>query len=198
MAINYIGDDYMYNYSTEEEIFKDVIGYEGKYKVSNKGRVMSVQRRVDKSDGTTQLVKEKIIKLRVNSMGYYQASFGLGKKNKRKHEFVHRLVAKSFLENKEGLLVVNHKDGNPKNNNVENLEWTTHSMNTLHAYENGLISTGKVEVVYPSGDTKIFETYNKCSEFFGFKSHWLQQTVKKKGNIFEYKGYVVKDLGISK
>lgn len=187
----------MSNYNTENEVWKDASGYEGQYKISNKGRVLSLERRVEKSDNTTQLVREKIIKPRVNSKGYYQASLALGKRGKRKHEFVHRLVAVAFLDNKDGLSVVNHKDGNPQNNTVDNLEWTTYSGNTIHAYENGFIKTGKVEVLCPTGEVKFFDTYNKCSVFFGYKGRWVQQRVKKQGDIFEHKGHVIKVLGIS-
>jgi len=184
----------MDNYNTQEEVWKDIKGYIGEYKVSNKGRVLSVKRRVPKSDGTTQLVREKILKLRVNSSGYYQASFGLGERGKRKNEFVHRLVAIAFLDNEEKLPVVNHIDGDIKNNNVGNLEWTTYSGNTTHAYETGLMKTGKVEVTSPNGELKLFKKYNDCSEFFGYKWHWVQYHAKKNGNPFEHKGYSIKVL----
>lgn len=62
---------------------------------------------------------------------------------KRKNYLVHRLVAKTFIPNTEGLPVVNHKDGNKQNNQVSNLEWTTYSENTIHAYKQGLLETRK-------------------------------------------------------
>ncbi len=56
----------------------------------------------------------------------------------RMRQYVHRLVAVTFIENVEGKCCVNHKDGNPQNNAVENLEWVTHRENMLHAYDTSL------------------------------------------------------------
>lgn len=65
----------------------------------------------------------------------------------RKNRNVHRIIAETFIPNPDGLPCVNHKDGNKQNNAVENLEWTTHSENTLHSYRAGLQkSNGRGEV----------------------------------------------------
>lgn len=55
-----------------------------------------------------------------------------------KSQRVHRVIAESFIPNSQHLPCVNHKDGNKQNNSVVNLEWCTHSENTIHAYYNGL------------------------------------------------------------
>lgn len=57
---------------------------------------------------------------------------------KRKHKNIHRIVAESFIDNPNNKPCVNHKDGNKHNNNVDNLEWVTHSENDIHAFRNGL------------------------------------------------------------
>ena len=62
-----------------------------------------------------------------------------------KHDVcVHRVIAETFIPNPNNLPCVNHKDGNKHNNKVENLEWVTHSENTLHAMKNGMFEMSKV------------------------------------------------------
>jgi hypothetical protein len=68
-----------------------------------------------------------------NSLGYLSVVFW---PEKERH-YVHRLVAKSFLSNGDGLPFVNHKDSNPSNNGVDNLEWCTHQQNVTHAQSKG-------------------------------------------------------------
>lgn len=70
----------------------------------------------------------------VNRTGYKQVVVN------NKTQFVHRIVAQTFIANPNNLPCINHKDGNKLNNTVDNLEWCTHSENTIHAYETGLES----------------------------------------------------------
>ena len=120
----------------KEEIWKDVVGYEDVYMVSNLGRVKSLDRTVWRINGETEYqstLKGVMIKPVDNGAGYFHC--GLSGKNK----YIHRLVAESFLPNDDDLEYVNHKDGNKANNNINNLEWTTHKDNIHHAYHNGLM-----------------------------------------------------------
>lgn len=98
------------------EIWKDIVGFEGEYQVSNKGRVKSFMGK-----------EPRILKPRKNKKGYLRVSLHAG------NDFcIHRLVAIAFLDNPNNLPEVNHKDENPANNNVENLEWCTHQYNLTY------------------------------------------------------------------
>lgn len=78
----------------------------------------------------------KRLKKRKNSQGYLRVS--IYRNGNRQRLFVHRIVARAFIPNPENKPEVNHKDGNPLNNHVLNLEWVTSSENKLHAYRTGL------------------------------------------------------------
>ena len=123
------------DWSESMEIWKDVVGYEGLYQVSNLGRVKSVDRYKD-NHGTKQLVKEKIKTTRKDKQGYLLLD--LYKNNKKKTVRVHRLVAMAFIPNPQNKETVNHIDGNKENNTVENLEWATQKEQNEHIYATGL------------------------------------------------------------
>lgn len=116
-----------------EEIWKDVVGYEGYYQVSNLGRIKSLERRINSSVGT-RVVKPQYKKYFINDKGYYTVNLSL--KGKNKTISVHRIVSKAFIPNPENKPAVNHKDMNKLNNSLENLEWVTYQENTNHALEN--------------------------------------------------------------
>ena len=98
----------------------------GGYKVSNYGEVFSVKanRELKQETNTAKRVygvrKVRRVSLRVN--------------NVQKHYLVHRLVAEAFIPNPENKPQINHKDGNPENNRVDNLEWATRSENQKHRF----------------------------------------------------------------
>lgn len=81
---------------------------------------------------TKRLIKSHPMKIQKNNKGYEFVCFK--QSGIRKNILVHRLVASAFIPNPENKLEVNHKDGNPQNNNVSNLEWVTPSENRKHAY----------------------------------------------------------------
>lgn len=112
------------------ELWKDVVGYENYFKVSNFGTVLSKR--------TGKLLKQSITK-----SGYATIATKIGGRNGKAVCFkVHRLVAQAFISNPEGKLTVNHKDSNRLNNNVSNLEWMTQQENTKHGQDFGSIRYG--------------------------------------------------------
>ena len=114
----------------ENELWKEIEGYDGRYQVSSCGRVWNV-------------ATQKLMKLQMKKSGYL--SVNLMKPDKKTvTERVHRLVALHFCEKSDGCNVVNHLDSNKTNNCAENLEWTTVSGNTKHCFENNPVFRKRV------------------------------------------------------
>ena len=103
------------------EEWRPIPNYEGLYEVSNLGNVRSLDRVVKGRPGTYARIKGKTLSPIKNGGGYLRVN--LCNKYGRKAVFVHRLVAKAFIENFDNLPEVNHKDENKENNSLENLEW---------------------------------------------------------------------------
>lgn len=121
-----------------EEIWKDIEGYEGLYKVSNLGRVKSINRIIEHKRLGTTTVQERILSAVDKGLGYMVV--GLSKGGKRKTMRVHRLVAKAFIPNPKNFDLINHKDKNTSNNNVSKLEWCDYQYNNTYADHNELSS----------------------------------------------------------
>lgn len=115
-----------------EEVWKDIPGYETLYKISNLGRVKSLDRMIRSGIkyNKTVLRKGKILKQIPHHDGYLFVS--LSKNNKSKTVAVHRLVANIFIENPENKPFIDHIDTNTGNNIVTNLRWVTASENVLN------------------------------------------------------------------
>lgn len=119
------------------EIWKDVIGYEGIYQVSNLGNIKSLGRIAIRKDGSKdRFIHEKPMGKSIDKYGYYKTS--LRKVGIHKTPTLHRLVAIAFLEKPEDKNQVNHINGNKLDNRVENLEWCNNSENIQHAFDIGL------------------------------------------------------------
>lgn len=161
--------------------WRDVIGFEGFYKVSSDGRIKSVR-------------NKRLLKVKKNiSHGYMEIEFNIN--GKATYHRVHRLVAMAFLPNPNNLLYVNHKDGVKDNNKVENLEWISATDNNLHALATGLATTiRKRYTVYNKKESIVVTSQNELVELIGYSKAQILYYIKtksplKKGN---YKGYFIK------
>ena len=102
----------------KNEMWKDIEGYNGKYQISNYGRVKCMWRKNQYRD---HIGEPFILKPGVHQQGYLKVT--LTKEGKPNHCYVHRLVANAFIPNPNNLPQVNHRDEDKTNNCVENLEW---------------------------------------------------------------------------
>ena len=126
-----------------QEIWLPIPGYEAFYQASTHGRIKAnvrLRRGVTKNGKETQRrIDEKILKQAPHTAGYLCLSLTKEGGAKARSMLVHRMVAVTFIDNPENLPWVNHKDGNKKNNHVENLEWCTPTYNIMHALGAGFI-----------------------------------------------------------
>ncbi len=107
------------------EIWKNVVGYEGLYEVSNLGRIRNPR---------TSIMKGAFYKGYLKTLLYTEDK----PRKKRKMLHIHRLVAFAWIPNPENKPFINHINGLKHDNRIENLEWCTQKENIHHAYRIGL------------------------------------------------------------
>lgn len=125
----------------QDEVWKDIVNFEGIYQISNIGRIKRLAQRIIKPFRNEEI----ILRVSNDTAGYPQVTLAY---NKRRVARVHRLVAEHFLESPSEALkqacvaggcpyvLINHKDGQPTNPHVSNLEWCSPLHNNLHGKNN--------------------------------------------------------------
>jgi len=143
------------------EIWKDIEWYEWLYKVSNLWRILSNKR-----------LKPVFLKPSIDSWWYHQVK--LAKNNKWKSYLLHRIIAKTFLENNENLPVVMHLDNNTKNNSIDNLKWWTQIENMQQSHNEWRWS-------------KFFITnHPRCNKWKFWKDHNRSKAILQLSLIWEF------------
>lgn len=146
----------------ENEIWKDVVGYDGLYQVSNIGRIKSIRKNI-------------ILSPFINSKGRYQARFKVNGRITR--PFVHRLVAEAFIPNPNNLPEINHKDENKLNNEVSNLEWCTTKYNANYGTRNKRIGeSNKKNGTYERQAKERSYIINQYDLYDNFIKQWNSAT----------------------
>jgi hypothetical protein len=130
----------------QEEIWKDIPGFEGYYQASYSGKIRSVDRVVISNDKIHKerqtFHKGRELKPSKNRLGYlmvYPSKGGPKHRERKYSKTVHSLVGLTWIPNPDGLKELNHLDTNKENNSVPNLKWCTRSENMQHAHDSGLI-----------------------------------------------------------
>lgn len=154
-----------------DELWKDIVGYEGLYKISNTGRVIGCA----KQSGW-YFREEKELQVHDNGKKYLYVDL-YNNEHKRRKQYIHRLVAEAFIPNPDNLPEINHKDENRHNNFYDNLEWCTRKYNINYGTRNLKHSvarkgkyTGKDSwnskkvICLTTGD--IFDSVKEASEFY--------------------------------
>lgn len=120
----------------KQEIWKDLKDFEGFYEASSTGFIRRKLAPTYYKDGRIAFFSQTVLKPTIDHKGYLRVHLSVASKKYSKR--VHRLIAKTFIENPNILPQINHKDCDKKNNNVKNLEWCTNLQNMRHAFENGM------------------------------------------------------------
>lgn len=184
------------------EIWKDIPGYEGLYQASNYGRIKSIDRYKYFSNGIKgnhyRMYKGKILKQFFTTTGYYMVV--LSKNGIETSQKVHQLIARTFIPNPDGYKQINHKDENPLNNHLDNLEWcdAKYNCNYGHHKENhreSLISSIGVTIDCYDLYGNLVKTY-RCGvdvEKDGFNRRAVyncctKKARKTKNHVFRFKG----------
>ena len=160
-----------------KEIWKDCKGYEGKYQVSNLGRVWSIG-------------SQKYLKGSYGKDGYIKVNL-TAKNGKVKTERIHRLVALAFLDNSNNYPQVNHKDENKQNNCVDNLEWCDAKYNANHGTRNKRVSKANSIPVYYFELDKTFYGAREAERELGINHSSISKACHGKqktagGYLWEY------------
>ena len=170
--------------------WKQIEGYD-KYSVSNTGLVMNTR-------------TGRLLKLKNTYDGYYEVRLYAAKDiESSKFIRVHRLVAKTFIPNPDGLETVDHINGNKKDNRVENLRWCSKSDNTKRFWKEQITREQKARYEAQKKPIKclengvVYESISQAAERLGLNRASLAGAMSKKRNsLLGYHFELVKEKSV--
>lgn len=172
----------------KEEIWKDIPNFEGIYEASTKGKIRTKEgkKTFTKRHGV-RIWKSRILKPRGGNIKTGNRVF-LWKDGKSYGFLTARLIAITFLGLPQNNETVNHKDGNRKNNEIDNLEWLSLAENIRHGHEMGLFPQHKT-ILKTNNREIIFTSNSKASRSLGRCSGYIHGRLKNgKTNAYSKEG----------
>jgi hypothetical protein len=146
------------DHNWDTQVWKELIGYSGRFQVSNIGNVCIVNNKFER----------KVLPARVDKRergGYLTVKMNHGGKSETR--FVHRLVAEAFVPNHMKKPIVNHRNGNKLDNRPKNLEWVTHAENVQHAHDLRLIPRPTEKKVIDTSSDIVYPSIKEASKQTG-------------------------------
>lgn len=178
----------------EEEIWKDIEGYDHPYQVSNFGRVKRLTYTVvtaGKKGPKSIIYREKFFEGSID-FGYRRVK--LVENGKRHKVFVHKLVAEAFIPNPQKLPYINHKDENKSNNHYENLEWCTceYNLNYGTCQHRKVSTRTKLHIAFKkcfyedeNGNVLVFDRITDLSNHLGYTIDHVSRVLNGKKKFFK-------------
>lgn len=159
-------------------VFYDIEGYPT-YRINKNGEVFSL----------TYTDYSILLKQRIDRAGYLTVR--MSNEGMTHTNYVHRLIAQTFIPAQGGKNEVNHLNGNKLDIRPENLEWSTHSENILHAYRNNLISTDAIsKKVIDTSTGQIFKSIKEAATVlnisYGTCRNYLNGNIKTNKTCLKY------------
>lgn len=159
------------------EIWK-ITNYSQEYMVSNQGRVKSLKRG-----------KEHIMTPYIGKNGYYVLTFYINRKTKI--VYLHRLIAEAFIPNPQSKKCIDHIDGNPRNNDIENLKWATHKENMNNPVSIKRMKTAERPTITQKAKSLL-------SEHYCYEAHDKPVLCITTGKLYKSAAQAMRETGVGK